>query len=119
MIMRNDTQENSKPTGKLISAFFISFFVNLFAVIAFLFIMYELGFSTGTKKVVLILGIIIIFMIAVCLHIAIIKKLRICGNKKRVCVIYCIISILGMCPRIWVITFSIIDLLLRKMLQYW
>lgn len=119
MIMRNDAQKNNKPSRKLILAFFISFFVNLVAVIAFLFIMYELGFSTGTKKVVLILSIIIIFMIAICLHIAIIKKFRVCGNKKRVCVIYCIISLLGMCPRIWVITFSIIDLLLRKMLQYW
>ena len=109
--MENDTQKSSEQSGRLMSALLISFCVNLVLVISSLFIVYELPFSTGTKKVILIAGIVLIYIIAVWLHIAIIKKMRICDKKQRV--IYCIVSLLGMCPYIWIYTFSFIDLLFR------
>jgi len=99
MTMKKDINRNNYPLDNLVSAVIVSLIINFFLAIVVIFLLYEIGFSIELKRILLYICIVILYIIAICLHLIIYKKAQLTANRQRI--IYFAITFLGMIPKIW------------------
>lgn len=98
MIMKKETENTEfNESDQLIVKIFLSILVNFILTVGVSFLRYEVGFSAGTKLMLLYAAIIASYVIAIFLHTIIFIKKTI----KKYRWVYLLITAIGLIPHTW------------------
>ncbi|MDE6592362.1 MAG: hypothetical protein K2K57_04780 [Oscillospiraceae bacterium] len=103
--MKNNVTAYS--SDRLLAKICLSISVNIILIVGVSFLVYETGFSTGSKLTLLNAGIVAAYLTAIALHMAVFKINPLPKNRW----IFILITLLGMIPHVWYAVIAAADLI--------
>ncbi|MGN0674804.1 MAG: hypothetical protein ACI4KG_03580 [Oscillospiraceae bacterium] len=104
---KESVKTNENAFEQLVIKLSLSICVNIFLVVGVCFLLYETGFSTGKKLMLLYAAIAASYIAAIVLHTIIFVN----NPLKKYRWLYILITLIGMFPHIWSVILTWLDLI--------